>query len=1251
MSNKIGRNDPCPCGSGLKYKKCCLTRDNAQPITDTPNINKTSTYIKNHESTHIINLIIGLQLIPENHGKNIRIENLVNNILSNLNDKKTGNIDKLKQLIKEEYSYNALEDYPTNLYSENVVFYGGTYTLLAGISPHSVDIFKNLSEVIFTQENELPKDFKHKVRQGISLILELGKKILNKGNIQGNLVGYDNESEFKIPVNDNDYSISEEELIEMCDKKNIDPNAIFGFILTPKEFKNRCDDPDSNLLLYYPIIKIKNKFYFILISNQANVLNEYIVRLSKRFGCEESLLNLYHNKMWYEINSACSKMNWSLTDIKLPKIESGLSIKEVVYQFDSNKLAYISLYFKTALNEHPTLNEDDGPDLMIMPDQRKNEVINYLKSELKLSDYKFLNVYTFSTLGREYFSLIERPNTDELSTSFCGTDFINLIYSEEWNRLSLWKFAKVYHKYRESTELIVQDDLDAYNIYISNDDSFYFSDKNKPTLVTFVPGEGSRIIKENKIKYDYHGALAKTNEHLGYVPVTKSGDYAPLYMPVVNLNYFYLLVESFDFPLWIINKQVSNNSNYNKVRNYADAIGFWLSKLSPYFNRELNKIKLNPFEIELILDKELFQDIPSNMETESTSNFSYNYSYSDNRIIFKIPFEMAFTFRGSKNEGERILMKNIMSSFNSVPGINLSEDLIQKSLDLYMPFGNAKMILMSDNQHNLLIDNRWLYPKIYISNAEINMLLDELPASIELKYKIPVEIELKEEKIKFFNLIVEILFEKLHKEIQIFENQSLIETLCNINEKLIWEREYNKILVPAQLICFGGLEKKIEEITQREYKHANTSIAIRCLTEFIAANPSSGNKKISYDDIDRLLTLMHEIINYGFLSDSIHFGFDNPKVGKLPSGRIGISKDFYEIKLKPFQEDNIREEVDNYVENFDNRIEFIEDDKSQLKEAKVNPELDQIDIAFYKDWGVHYSVIYRFCQYCAQICIENNSSVITINSDDLVKLLIEEFKMSEVDIQVCINRFSLTERDKYLIAPDGFNNNEVFPWKYNREFSLARRFIISVKNSDKEINLTWGFRTAISAEKQLFYLLNEGKLNNGGKEIKKLLGKFRERKGKIFRDEVKDWLKNTDGIILVEYEVDIAPNGNLIAESRYGDIDILFFEKDSKIAYSIECKNINKAKNIHEMKKEMDNFLGREDGKGMINKHVQRDKWLNENKHKVMQLLNVKEISSIKSFVITSEVVPTAYINQGELLLPIISYSTLKKDGLKVLRQ
>lgn len=29
IENKIGRNDPCPCGSGKKYKKCCIDKETA----------------------------------------------------------------------------------------------------------------------------------------------------------------------------------------------------------------------------------------------------------------------------------------------------------------------------------------------------------------------------------------------------------------------------------------------------------------------------------------------------------------------------------------------------------------------------------------------------------------------------------------------------------------------------------------------------------------------------------------------------------------------------------------------------------------------------------------------------------------------------------------------------------------------------------------------------------------------------------------------------------------------------------------------------------------------------------------------------------------------------------------------------------------------------------------------------------------------------------------------------------------------
>ena len=29
QGEKVGRNDPCPCGSGKKYKKCCLAKERA----------------------------------------------------------------------------------------------------------------------------------------------------------------------------------------------------------------------------------------------------------------------------------------------------------------------------------------------------------------------------------------------------------------------------------------------------------------------------------------------------------------------------------------------------------------------------------------------------------------------------------------------------------------------------------------------------------------------------------------------------------------------------------------------------------------------------------------------------------------------------------------------------------------------------------------------------------------------------------------------------------------------------------------------------------------------------------------------------------------------------------------------------------------------------------------------------------------------------------------------------------------------
>ncbi|MFQ5707100.1 MAG: YecA family protein [bacterium] len=48
MTSKIGRNDPCPCGSGKKYKKCCMASHESEIRTQEEiNMQQEAKYIIN----------------------------------------------------------------------------------------------------------------------------------------------------------------------------------------------------------------------------------------------------------------------------------------------------------------------------------------------------------------------------------------------------------------------------------------------------------------------------------------------------------------------------------------------------------------------------------------------------------------------------------------------------------------------------------------------------------------------------------------------------------------------------------------------------------------------------------------------------------------------------------------------------------------------------------------------------------------------------------------------------------------------------------------------------------------------------------------------------------------------------------------------------------------------------------------------------------------------------------------------------
>lgn len=350
MSTKIGRNDSCPCGSGKKNKKCHNV-DRWPIITSDKNENNisiTEEYIKTYESKHLLNEIISLQLLPENHGKNIRIEELATLVATNLNNGKEKNLKRLYDSIRKEYFRNYNEDPVENLFSESVIFYGGNYTVFPGIALEPVEIFKNLTQIIFNTNIELPDTFKSQVYQGIALLLYLGQEFATKAGITGNIDSQRESQELIHFDKEVDFSISKTELVRICSLLEINPEIINDFIISPDDNLFQNDDPLFNPILFYPIVEFNNEYFFLLISNQVNALNEYILRLAKLYGCEKELLLRYQEEIWTEVRIACNKMGWAETDIKLPEDKTNIGLKEAILHFDNNRLAYVSL--QTPLN-------------------------------------------------------------------------------------------------------------------------------------------------------------------------------------------------------------------------------------------------------------------------------------------------------------------------------------------------------------------------------------------------------------------------------------------------------------------------------------------------------------------------------------------------------------------------------------------------------------------------------------------------------------------------------------------------------------------------------------------------------------------------------------------------------------------------------------------------------------------------------------------------------------------------------------
>lgn len=1197
------------------------------------------TFVKDRNTIELLEFISLSKLIPANHGKNLRLEVIQSIIINNLNTiTKSINVDGVINILTELFPSDYREDPAETSFTENFQFFNGNNIVFPGAANNSTETVDLLVKAILQSDNDLPKELKLLIHDGLLFMLYIHNEIATELNLERYMsFGNDGEielcflgeDEFKKNKNLFEFSLDKVKLIY---KKLGIQNDIIKYFIFDRKTAIDYEDVDNNPILLKPFIEFKDSYYLIEPTTQMYCLNEFILNILEENNQIELGEQLFDDIIIFKTTSLLKKMHWLATDITEKfKDKIPFTKNESLWQFDENKLAYVYII--------PNSESEETKYYDKLIDDR----ISILK-ELVDPNFEFFSFFIFSSISTKEISFLTFEQIKNSKYQFAVNlfDLERLISFWDIDELSLWKYAKSMDRAIEKKVQISPffSILTYYKWFVRNHYSFFESD-NFYNGISFGFDIQGNIIMETNSNSDKH--LVKyidDKKGLGHIPVYKSEKYLPIYLSeAINFGKYSKVIEVFDFPIWFsLSKRESNFGVH-----FIDAITFWFIELSEEIKKGVNPLGKLPVEFIIEIDEKYnsFTSEDFNKIEEKEDDITYEISPTLRKIFFYININFFIRLHKNDNSGEQYLMSIILEAFSQLL-VELTlepigSEVIKSSINDNIPFGSAKMILTADSSYNLKMDNRYIPRPRYISKADTSIVLEELVTWMNLENKLPEKIEDKDEKYNLFVKCVVTLISKLREVLQQYDYIELIKFLMYYHETVIQLSEFRKIHIPTKIACFSKYNDIIKEYRDTESEIVNSSLAYRSLIEFIVAEPFDGNKKPNKDDIDFLLAIMDEILYFGVLQDLLKCDINNPEVGLLPSGRIGVSKEFFTDTLSEYHKSNIDDEIVDYKSNFKKQFKS-DEEKVDAKETKITEYYIKIDKIFIETWGISLPQIDDISNFLAEHCFINEKSYCILNEEDIFQLIKKNSDYSDDVIKSYLEILSLESRGKMDVPPDGYGFPEIYPWRYNRIISYLRKPIIKLKNDKSEYIYIWSARFLIKATDNIIYLFYDGslKLPPNQSKLQNLLAERNNHKGKEFRNDVMVWLNKNPDLEVINFEVKIKKKGFLNADKDYGDIDILAFNHKNKNIYCIECKNTKQAKVIYDFQRDIGNYLNKQ-----LPKHISRGKWLEVNKEQLDAKFNKSFVDyKVITLVISSFQLPVKFTNDIEI--PLYSFNEIK---------
>lgn len=1259
---KTGRNDLCPCGSGKKYKRCCIDNETTTMPT-MPNMdfdNFASNYLsyqKNEKKEDITDLlkynrldmlcvISLLQVLPENHGKNIRLESIQCLLLASdkQDEDKKISFPDIKCFFEKHFLFNHQEDPPENLFTENIMTPIGNKIIFSGLAQGQIYFLQQLINVISMGEFE--SSFVHSCLSQTLLLLSISDYIAQALEYPRNIRGVDTESNniyipSKCVEQKNILRISAyhmEQIAISCGGNISDINL---FLLDPSKENWVNNNPDENPIIHKPILYDPNTEEYIVISptNLLYAALNSLLRKTLEYGKFDEVLSIYSYSCWQHCDFMLYSMGFRRLDYNFE--ETHLPIYEELYVFDTDKLAYVAFFY----DDGAGFNIDKPLEYAKSKDSDK-EIIKHikgiykkLKSDKKISEHHLLNLNISLGIGRP--KAIRCPN--DLNWNILAMNIYELevlVKSDKCNNLTFWNYSNALKDIILGTPFF----LDNIAYFIDNDESFYATDDNPISFLMISVGNSLEFRVKAVQKDDIHLCETINGE---YIPVSREKLPAilPIYTTKSLLSPFLTAISFLGATIFIKPLNIFGKPQTEKERFESEiciAIAYWLFILSEQIDKHLSPLS-SPIEIKINLNDitdnyfETFESIDKEanlfdkilIETQKSHIFIYLDKYF---LYHLIP---------GNNYAERILMQKILYTICDIYWSNFGHNrkVIDKIIEECMPLSPQKKLIFKISDYDIrVVPNNVVALKLsspYALNRELDHLGEILT---EKPYKPQNNLDSKTKK-KLVNDVVLHFYNKLRNLLQGYNAEDIVQKLLSLYEAAIQKREaYNLEIIP-KIECFKDYTDIQVQVAKQSKKNTEISLALRCLIEHVVAEPFNGDKKLDIAALDSCIAYMIHIINWGFVSDSLNFNITDTKISLLKSGRIGTDKSFDEKVLSRYAQSKVDE-------NIFYRNKYLSKTFSlpKIKEEAKYEETD-FDKAFHSEFKIAYDDCVGITQLAIGLAFEEEGSVYVIKEQDFINHLINKYDIDGDTITIYISNFSLFNRGKVQnVKEHGFKNEDFYPWRYNRKLSLLRRpLVITQKENERYLN--FGARSLYDFMLNLTSLISHGRFQAESAEMKSYLSQINHENGKDFTNDMHSFFnKKLSNKTVVKKEVGIKPNGLLKNSEDIGDIDILIVDNNNKRVICIECKYLNESRTPYEMYLELLKFI---DGDApWIPKVDRRNAWILDNKEAFSALGTTDEIEkySFEYIFLTNESISIPFLKENDIKYRFITFIDIQAN-------